>query len=141
MTPKHEQLIDDVLWRVHLRTEELITSIGFRVQARTREQQLDQLRKSQLGQHLIALANYAEGHPYAFEHDLRASTSYVSQLLFRDPLLLAPKKHPHLPVKFHQTDLGKLFNDALLLRDERAYEALFSPLFSLTGGPLSSFDS
>lgn len=72
------------------------------------------MRESPLGKHLTGIALYAEGHPYAFEGDVRASTGYVGELLFRDPLLLAPKNEPHIPIKFHQTELGKLLNDALL---------------------------
>jgi hypothetical protein len=114
MTPKHQRLVDDLLWRVHLRTEELITSTGFRFQPGTREQMGELLRESPFGKHLIGIALYAEGHPYAFEGDVRVSTGYVSELLFRDPLLQAPKNKPHIPIKFHQTELGKLLNDALL---------------------------
>ncbi len=114
MTPKHQQLVDDLLWRVHLRTEELITGISFRTQPRTREQMTEPLRNSLLGRHLTAIALYAEGYPYSFEQDVRASAAYVGQLLFRDPLLLRPKEELQFPPKFHQTALGQLFNAALL---------------------------
>ncbi len=80
MTPKHQQLVDDLLWRVHLRTEELITGISFRTQPRTREQMTEPLRNSLLGRHLTAIALYAEGYPYSFEQDVRASAAYVGPI-------------------------------------------------------------
>jgi excisionase family DNA binding protein len=109
MTPTHQKLIDQLLQSADHRARELLTGSGYQL---GREARIEELRKSPLGQHLANLANYSEGYAVAGDiRDIRGSAQYVSRFFYGEPFHRTSYK---LPVKFHETDLGNLVNEAVL---------------------------
>jgi Helix-turn-helix domain len=106
MTPTHQKLIDQLLQSADRRARELLRGAGYQL---GREARIEELRKSPLGQHLANLADYSEG--YAVAGDIRGSAQYVSRFFYGEPF---HKISYRMPEKFHETDLGKLVNEALL---------------------------
>ena len=108
MTPTHTKLVDDLLQQFLDRTIEHTEACGFLME---HPPSPVTLRRSPIGQHLIAIVDYGEGHPYRLDHeDVRASIAVVKRAFFGDPT----SKGFRLPPKFHLTPLGDLINDALL---------------------------
>ncbi len=111
MIPKHQQIVDDTLARMHARVNELIhhclPASGKRPAAPTREH----LRETPLGQHLTAIAHYAEGYAYPFEKDVRTSAGFVARCLYGDPLAAQGFR---LPQKWQRSELGSLVHAAML---------------------------
>ena len=111
MIPKHQQIVDDTLARMHARVNELIhhclPASGKRPAAPTREH----LRETPLGQHLTAIAHYAEGYAYPFEKDVRTSAGLVARCLYGDPLAAQGFR---LPQKWQRSELGNLVHAAML---------------------------
>jgi hypothetical protein len=110
MTPVHAKLVDDLLQQFFKRTAEQAQACGFFMKNAPTPQSL---RSGPIGQHLIAIAEYGEGHPYLLDHegqDVRNSIAIVKWAFLGDVL----SKGFRLPPKFHQTPLGNLINDALL---------------------------
>src|SRR6266516_5944272 len=110
MTPTHQRILDDLLRKTYQRTVELATATNFPVGKRTEEQTIERLRERSLGQHLAAIFNYAEGHDYPYEGDVRTSAGIITRYLFGDTL--SPQRY-RLPSKFHRTPLGKEVHAAL----------------------------
>jgi Helix-turn-helix domain len=108
MTPTHQRLIDSLLQKAARRTYELQT--GINGTQPPREVRLDDLRTGPLGQHLANLANYSEGYNAA--GDIREAAQFVGRFFFGDAF--HDKRTFRFPEKFHQTDLGKLVNEAVL---------------------------
>lgn len=111
MTPKHQQIVDDILARMHARVHELIHTCQPESRKHPAEPTRDQLRETLLGQHLAAIAHYAEGYAYAFEGDVRISTNIVARCLYGYPLATQGYR---LPQKWQRSDLGKLVHAAVL---------------------------
>src|SRR6266487_2347377 len=83
MTPTHQRILDDLLTRTHQRTVALATATNFPMGKRPEAQTIERLRESPLGLHLAAIFNYAEGHDYPYERDVRASVGIISRHLPR----------------------------------------------------------
>jgi hypothetical protein len=110
MTPDHQHLVDTLLWHLHRWVEEGVRDCQYPLGKHPPAQTIKQMRSSPIGQHLAALATYAEGYPYPFEEDVRLSAGIVSRSFFGDPF---DPKGSRLPPKFHRTPLGRLINEAL----------------------------
>jgi hypothetical protein len=111
MTPIHQQLVDEILERMHQRVQELIHACQPAGQTKGASPTSEQLRQTVLGQHLAAIAHYVEGYPYPFEGDVRASAGFVARCLYGDPLA---SQGFRLPAKWQRTELGSLVHAALL---------------------------
>ena len=110
MTPMHEKLIDELLQRFFRRADEQVRRCGLQI---NQPPPLEKLRASPIGQHLIVLAQYAEGHnftPNANWSDVRDSIAEINRAFFGNPLAKAHQ----LPPQFHLTPLGQLINDAMV---------------------------
>jgi len=111
MTPKHQQIIDEVLIKIHQRTQFLVDGCDYPIIGRRlNEQTAGRMRESEVGRHLAALAEYAEGYPYAFKPDVRHSANFIGRMLFAETLR---PNHWRVPYRLHLTDFGKLFYAAL----------------------------
>ncbi len=108
MTPIHQKFIDQMLRSADRRARELFTGLGYQVGGEAR---IEGLRISPLGQHLTNLANYAEGYDAA--GDIRGAAQAVSRFFYGKPFSFHILSF-QLPPKFHQSDLGKLINEAVL---------------------------
>lgn len=109
MTPTHQQIVDDILTAMQRRVSELVASCQ---KGRSLpEQPIDQLRMSPLGQHLAAIAHYAEGYAYSSGEDVRHSVVFLVRCLYGNPLAARGFR---LPPKWHRTPLGRLVYAALL---------------------------
>jgi hypothetical protein len=111
MIPKHQQIVDTILERMHQRVNELIQYCQPVNKRQPAKPTIEQLRDTLLGQHLAAVAHYAEGYPYSYEGDVRSSMSFIARCLYGDPL--APQGF-RLPPKWQRTELGSLVHAALL---------------------------
>jgi hypothetical protein len=111
MTPVHAKLVDDLLQQFFERANEQIHVCGFYLKGGPPNP--EKLRSGPIGQHLVAIAEYGEGHSYLLERedqDIRTSIAIVKRAFLGDVL----SKEYRLPPKFHQTPLGNMINDALL---------------------------
>jgi Helix-turn-helix domain len=107
MTPNHQKLIDQLLLSADRHARALLTELGY--QPSGRNARIEELRASPVGQHLANLANYSEG--YSPTGDIREAAQFVS--LYFHALPLRPRTFK-FPENFHQTDLGKLINEAMV---------------------------
>ena len=111
MTPTHQQLVDDILVRMHNRTRELMQSCLPALKNPLPEAPRELLQDTPLGKHLAAIAHYEEGYPYPYQGDVRASIDFLAHCLYGDPL--APQGF-RLPQKWQRSPLGALVHSALL---------------------------
>jgi len=111
MIPTHQRIVDDILERMHARVNELIHHCQPASRKRPAEPTREQLRETLLGQHLAAIAHYAEGYPYPYEGDVRTSTGFVARCLYGDPLAARGFR---LPQKWQHSELGSLVHAAML---------------------------
>ncbi len=111
MTPTHQQLVDDILLRMHNRTRELMHACLPPLKNQLPEAPRELLRETPLGTHLAAIAHYAEGYAYPYQKDVRASMNFLARCLYGDPL--TPKGF-RLPLKWQRSSLGALVHSALL---------------------------
>ena len=112
MTPTHQQIVDDILVRMHKRTRELMQLCLPALKNPLPDAPLDLLRETPLGMHLAAIANYEEGYPYPYQQsDVRASMDFLARCLYGDPL--SPQGF-RLPQKWQRSPLGALVHSALL---------------------------
>jgi hypothetical protein len=111
MIPKHQRLVDDLLKRIHPRVDELVRQCAYPVGRKPEEPAIEQLRESLLGQHLAAIAQYAESYPYPYTGDVRGSVNFVARCLYGDPLTTQGFR---LPAKWQRSELGGLVHTAVL---------------------------
>jgi hypothetical protein len=111
MTPIHERLVDELLQQFFRRSNEHTSLCGL---GRKQPPTPEQLRASPIGQHIMAIAQFAEGHSYPASgewHDVRDSIAVIHRAFFGNPL---DKTFYLPPPKLHLTPLGQLLNDALV---------------------------
>lgn len=112
MTPDHQKLIDSLLHQAHAYVQRIVEQTDYPLGRRPDEQTIERLRASEIGQHLAALANYAEGYPYPFQEDVRVSADIVARSLLRCPLDAVNSYR--IPHRFYRTPLGQLLNTCML---------------------------
>jgi hypothetical protein len=106
ITPKHEQLIDEVLQLVLARVNELVPVIGY---AELPPLSLEQMRTSSLAKDLRIIARYAEGYDLG-QGSILLNIEHMARLLYPKPMSTSGYQ---FPPDFHQTPLGEMVNDAL----------------------------
>ncbi|SRR5258708_610827 len=103
------QLVDDVLLAVAGRIWEETRDVAFPgapvVQATW---QAEERRKSLLGQHVLQVADYANGGYSTMKEEAERAMKQILRTLFGNPL----SEGYTLPDDFHKTALGKLFDQA-----------------------------
>lgn len=105
ITPKHAQVIDQVLQIALTRLQELAPALGY---GTPQQLSLEQLSESPLAKTLRLIARYAEGYDLG-EGNIIPHIRYVGQCLFPKPLGQGGYR---FPPNFQKTPLGELISDA-----------------------------
>ena len=126
ITPKHEQLIDEVLQLVLARVNELAPVIG---EASLPPLSPEQLRASLLAKELRIIARYAEGYDLG-PGSILPTIEHVARLLYPKPMSMSGYQ---LPSDFHQTPLGEMVNDALARHFPRECRMIVGEVTKLLG--------